>query len=82
MRRASSGSTRASSGLILAISRRTSAAFVFIESDIGSDELRLECPVPCTRYGRRAGRYGIDSFACTTASAAGPLAKIGQTYQR
>jgi hypothetical protein len=59
-------------------SARVSAAPVFIESVIGTRELRLERRVPFPR----AGCYGIDSLACTTACAAGPSEKTGQTYQR
>jgi hypothetical protein len=64
-RRASSGSTRASSGLI----RGTSGGSVMwvgsIEGSIGRDRLRLQPDVPCTS---ESVAYGTVRRACTTAA--------------
>jgi hypothetical protein len=61
-----------------ASSARVSAAPVFIESVIGTGNFGLNAASPA----RGRGGYGIDSLACTTACAAGPSEKTGQTYQR
>ena len=78
-RSASSGSTRASSGLIRGTSGGSIVSIGAIEGSIGRDRLRLQRDVPCTS---ESVTYGTVRRACTTAARDWPLARSGQTYQR